>query len=217
MTTLKVNATLFNIVSGFASNDDTRYYMCGVHITPRENGGVFLVATDGHRLFVACDMEGNIEGDSVTISPNKAILSACKKDKRAKQDNTLHLNSDGTIEVKAFESTVGIQTRDALCDGTFPQAWRRVIPTTCSDTVGFVNVSGILLKSFIDASCQLAGSNKNPCTMSIQPSETHHGAYLIRYEGFANVLGVLMPKKIDEDISGIPNNFFGDDVTSEVA
>lgn len=36
----------------FVPVNDIRYYLCGFRVEPAENGGIFLVATDGHTLIV---------------------------------------------------------------------------------------------------------------------------------------------------------------------
>lgn len=52
------NPAFLAAASLFVSKEETRYYLNGVLIEPAPQGGVFLVATDGHRLVCFHDPEG---------------------------------------------------------------------------------------------------------------------------------------------------------------
>jgi hypothetical protein len=130
MVDIKVNAELFRLAFECVSTEETRYYLNGVYVEPRAEGGAYLVATDGHRLIVILDEHGSAsEAAIVKLSP--ATLKLCKP---AKPDLTRRLEVAGQeakiIAISAPPSTleepVGIQA-GVLIDGTFPD-WRRVIP-----------------------------------------------------------------------------------------
>lgn len=108
-------------VSFAISTEETRYYLNGVHMHPVE-GGVMLVATDGHRLAkrflpvqgVADDMPG-------IIIPRKTVGIIDKV-----------LPKSGTVSIAISKSKIAltagvVRVVSKLIDGTFPD-YRRVVP-----------------------------------------------------------------------------------------
>ena len=53
-----INASLFYAASSIASKQDWREYLNGVFITPANQGGINIIATDGHRLIYLWDQKG---------------------------------------------------------------------------------------------------------------------------------------------------------------
>ena len=111
-----VNADLFARAALAQSTETTRYYLCGVHITPAGNGepGAYLVATDGHKMLVFYDPGATIEGSAIVALP-KDLLKRCKDGEK------LEVSDTGA-------SVGGLQAGNVLVDGTFPD-WRRIIPS----------------------------------------------------------------------------------------
>src|SRR5690554_1106144 len=79
MPAFDVDASLFRVAAMFQSTEETRYYLNGVHIEQHQDEGVFLVATDGHRLLVAHDVSGKIDGGTAIVHLGKDQLKACKE------------------------------------------------------------------------------------------------------------------------------------------
>lgn len=71
-----VSADLFRRTMMAQSTEETRYYLNGVRIEPCPEGGVLLIATDGHRLLVFRDADGFISGGSATISLSSIMARA---------------------------------------------------------------------------------------------------------------------------------------------
>ena len=58
--------------------NDIRYYLNGVLVTPRAEGGVYLVATDGHRLMAVIDESGSVDKERIIRFP-KSFLAKLPK------------------------------------------------------------------------------------------------------------------------------------------
>ena len=127
-----VDSKLFEIASRFASTEAARHYLRGVYVEPCESGGVALVATDGHRLFVAYDEKGEADKARI-VRAEKPMLAQCKKAERLvcaggesegtdKNGNTVYRAETQTDGVFSGAGVVG------FVDGTFPD-WRRVVPS----------------------------------------------------------------------------------------
>lgn len=136
-------------VAQFASSEETRYYLQGVHIAPTD-GGMHLVATNGHRMgilrlpategYCAPNPVGATPSHIILSSINKAFLSAIKATKR--ETHFIVIRKE-TIEVRLVSSRSNWEPAEVidgglvtqtfpasalLVDGTFPD-WRRVVPS----------------------------------------------------------------------------------------
>lgn len=119
------------------SSEETRYYLCGVHIVSAPQGGVYIVSTDGHRLSVAHDPEGWLKcerpDDGVIINFDD-ISPKWLKTQFALFYTGDGPNGVGNAKITATEPgrghVAGEQVAVAIgreIDGTFPD-WRRVLP-----------------------------------------------------------------------------------------
>lgn len=78
---VSVSARAVAMVAPFASREESRYYLNGVFVTAHPDGGVMVVATDGHRMAAVRDAEGATNGDWINPVPAE-ILRACKRKAR---------------------------------------------------------------------------------------------------------------------------------------
>ncbi|CDZ43059.1 DNA polymerase III, beta subunit [Neorhizobium galegae bv. officinalis] len=125
---------------GFAiSTEETRYYLNGIFFHPAE-GGIKLVATDGHRLskrFISVeDAPQNMPG---IIVPKKTVETIAK-----------HLPKEGLMQLQVSDAKIRMVIGDIvllskLIDGTFPD-YVRVIPSHS----GFVEIEGKPFAAAID-------------------------------------------------------------------
>lgn len=76
--TLFVSAGSLGFAAPFASTEETRYYLNGVHVARAGNGGALAEATDGHRLFIAYTENGHVSGDAILRLPRE-FLAFCRK------------------------------------------------------------------------------------------------------------------------------------------
>ena len=109
--------------TGFAmAQQDVRYYLNGMLFELKE-GGVRLVATDGHRLALS-DAVAEVQAEDVkqAILPRKGVLELARLIGDRDDDLTLRLGSShARIETDEFVFT------SKLVDGKFPD-YERVIP-----------------------------------------------------------------------------------------
>lgn len=105
------------------STDPSRYYLHGVQVESCPAGGVYIVATDGHRLALGLDREATVEGNlpagGVILPIPKECLAKLKEGRG--EPPAVRFDSAGTF------SLGGVAYPCAPIDGTFPD-WRRVLP-----------------------------------------------------------------------------------------
>lgn len=109
----------------FAATDPSRYYLCGVCIERNPEGGIFLIATDGHRMAVFLDRDGKADADYI-VPVSKQLFAATKSRPKG---ISLRLEVEGDV-LRVFQGEDEIpefMQYFAPIDGTFPD-WRRVVP-----------------------------------------------------------------------------------------
>lgn len=72
----QANAALIAAIA--VSTEETRYYLNGVHVEPNRNGGVNLVATDGHRMMVVYDQHGFTSEPMIVRIPQRKLKERVK-------------------------------------------------------------------------------------------------------------------------------------------
>ena len=129
------SAHRFWLAHQFASTEETRYYLNGVYIEPGAEGGVVMVATDGHVMAIVNDPTGSIDAPAIVgLAAFKSALSACKPIGRHEPDSVRCALDGDALEVTERRKA-GEEWRDeflakaapVLIDGSFPD-WRRVLP-----------------------------------------------------------------------------------------
>ncbi|GGD00099.1 hypothetical protein [Undibacterium terreum] len=112
----RINAVAVKLVFPFIAKEDIRYYLNGINIRPLPEGGVMIVATDGHRAIVVRDPNGFAEEEIIVAISKDALKHA------GSAKNTLDVMSDGQ---SMFSGKVAeplfIQPGNALVDGIFPR------------------------------------------------------------------------------------------------
>lgn len=70
-----VRADLFRRALHCVSDEETRYYLSGVFVSPSEAGGAFLVATDGRIMVVLRDEDAHVRGSGI-VHLHKSMITA---------------------------------------------------------------------------------------------------------------------------------------------
>jgi len=115
---------LFAAAARFISTEEVRFFLQGVYIEPAATGA-FLVATDGHRLFVGHDTLAVVTRAAIIRPPKRKMPPAWFKSATLKiVEGTAHLyDAKGErIVERALASEI---------DGTYPD-WRHVLPASVS-------------------------------------------------------------------------------------
>jgi DNA polymerase-3 subunit beta len=100
------------------SNEETRYYLCGVNVLV-EGDKLSFAATDGHRLGV-CDIARPAGMDGRALIPDRTV----KELRSWGTDGELRLSFSDTLMKAESDGRVLVSK---LIDGTFPD-YRRIIP-----------------------------------------------------------------------------------------
>ena len=110
--------------SVFASRDETRRCLCGVHLTSAGDGGVLVVAADANRLVVFRDCDGHVDADCI-LPVSRALFDAA----RFRGMPARHLEADGRV-LRVVDPWNGMQQYMQpfeTIDGPYPD-WRRLVP-----------------------------------------------------------------------------------------
>lgn len=206
---IRVNARLFAAAAICISTDETRYYLTGVRIEPHPEKGALLVATDGHRLIVIHDVEGECSKAAIVSLP-KEMAAACVEwivsesydewdnpasSKSLGDDRILRVDDDGRAEIERHFRAL----TDCRVDGDYPD-WRKVLPVPAEGPRGAPMLKGQYLDDFGKISKLLTQGNTG---VRIVGGNTHNDPALIRFsDQFA--FGVLMPLKSEAAELSLP-------------
>ncbi len=120
-------ATLISSMAAVAfaiSTEETRYYLNGIYMHPTE-GGLYFVATDGHRLarrFVPVADTDGLSGMPGIIVPRKTVDVLSKTVDGAEEEVVIEVNTN------AIRASCGRMTLTSkLIDGNYPD-YPRIIP-----------------------------------------------------------------------------------------
>lgn len=120
--------TPFARVAYAQSNEETRYFLCGVHLHPTDDSLAF-VATDGHRLArTTIPLPAGAERMPAIIVPSETV---------AELQKLLDIDGDAVVELddRSIAVMAGpVKITSKLVDGTYPD-YRRVIPTAHDRTL----------------------------------------------------------------------------------
>jgi len=193
----------------FASTEEVRYYLKGVHIEPHPVEGVVLVATDGHRMLVAHDPDGYCDGHILVSISGEAL----KAGKGKKSDGPYGRRFEAVSEDQVNVVSLTDGTRECECawrvDGTFPD-WRRVVPSNKKKMSGLPCFNPHYLADFAKVATELLIEKP---VLLIQPSGPKDAALVTLTNAF--VFGLLMPVAADH-VDGLPY-FMSPSYKSEVA
>lgn len=121
-------------VATFRATHDIRYYLAGVLVEKAPQGGVFVVASDGHAMGVGYDEFGSIEGhDKAILKVSKDLLAACRKrhegSPKVMARGTRLFLADGLagFDAEATESEFFVQAGKGVIDSAYAD-WKRVMP-----------------------------------------------------------------------------------------
>lgn len=203
---IKVNANLFRIVYAAVSTEETRYYLNGVHIEPHPEKGAILVSTDGHRMIVAHDPEGECSEGAIVKLPRFA-LAQCKTPTMFTAKRILEIDPglQGSATIKEIspgkkkedepkiESIITVHR--VIVDGTYPD-WRRVIPNepTGAHEAAPTSFNPRYMKTWGEIGIELKKAGLGTEEMQIALS-TGGNPVIIRWSGSANIFGVQMPMR----------------------
>lgn len=196
MYTLTVSLATLRAARTHAATNDVRYYLQGVYL---DTAAGKVVATDGHRLFVA-NARGVKSNYPAVIIPNETIDAALKQFTGEYARGKSLGAVDVTVTVDESHLAIGTPTGSVTgkaLDGRFPE-WRRVVPKP--DAIG-AQVPAVLNPRYLTDACEAITIARN---LSKKAAEQH--AMRIHMRGTdstivadsgADVLVVVMPLRND--------------------
>lgn len=164
-----------------ASNEETRYYLKGVHLSTSGH----MVTTDGHRMFVA---RLNDKPAADVIIPLADVQAALK------------LAGARCQEIEVTADKIG-QIAYTAVDGTFPE-WRRVVPTgeethtKPEDSAAHVHFNHAYIGDLAKMGKALGGTSMLHPTSASNPC-------LVTFGERADCFAVLMPVRRGGDRSPV--------------
>lgn len=208
---IQVKAELIDLAALFVAKNDVRYYLQGVCVQPHPVAGVYVVATDGHRLAVFHDPGGSTDAAEAVIPVNMELRKSCRS-KKTEPERVLVVQSEEleTLQVSAAvfdldwtEPDPGEESQRvpgslrhaetlSLIDGRYPE-WARVIPSDVGHAA-HPAVNPAYLEDF----CRVAKSVRGTPMIRVYAGQTDRGVMLIRTLR-DDFVGVLMPMRWDLD------------------
>ncbi|RCK20106.1 hypothetical protein TH8_19810 [Thalassospira profundimaris] len=204
---ISVCAKRFYAAWQFISTEETRYYLNGVFIEPHPDGGVLMVATDGHVFAAVHDRTAYIEGDGGWICsvPKSPFTSALKR----RDAGTLHFVgnttylTDSIIGIDArhcrFDPTKITEQHKAIAyappiDGTFPD-WRKIVPQGEAKPTHRFAINGRHFEKFTKAIETL--SESKCAALSFSTPKDGQSPILIQSGNARDFFGIVMPMRDD--------------------
>ena len=144
----RVNAAAVRMVYPFMATHDVRYYLCGVNLRPLEDGGVMIVATNGHRYIVVRDPHGYAEQELI-VNISKDSLKHMGSNK-----HSVDVMSNGSAMVSGpVAEQLFIQPGNSIVEGQFPRIER------VASTIGYKEgISGAVNPAYLNDALVIAKS-----------------------------------------------------------
>lgn len=177
---------------------DIRYYLQGIHIERAPQGGVYLVATDGHTMAVIYDATGKIEGaESAIVSVSAAAGMACKSvERRNNRDvpyrflverQRLRVAAEGSDFVELH-----VQAGRAFIEGKFP-LWRKVVPDLKALKQGALAGGVGINPTYLGRFAKLSSNKRYPGIALWQ--EKPDGPVVVQLQDVPEMIGLVMPMR----------------------
>ena len=217
----RVNPKYFAAIHQCAAQKDVRYYLNAVHIEPHPQGGVVVVATNGHFMGAIHDPDGWIAPgvQSVLIGAvSKRLLSACMARRGpdgeppallwiAEKYSLVSSLEDAAEEPELFGQHAHLTERTELVDGKFPD-WRRVVPSQRQHFEGqFPCINGEYLEVFNKIGVMLSGQKRWSGGGMYLEASASNAKIVVRFNAHDLIdrfVGVVMPMKGNEVKSILP-------------
>jgi len=194
----------------FASDEQTRFYLCGVRAEVRADD-VTYVATNGHGLIACRDVMCG--GGDVAITIPSAVIDSFKLSARERNgDNPLPCElskrDDGLWELRYGDVRVAFEA----VGGAFPD-WRRVVPSEVNHKPACYNPDYLVIFNKADAMLRGDRGHRASTTLSMNGG----GPALIAFEAGQRAFGVLMPIRCAAEMTNPPAWFTAPSRAQEMA
>lgn len=210
---LQVKAELIDLAALFvAGRKDPRFYLQGVCVQPHPVAGVYVVATDGHRLAVFHDPGGSTDAAEAIIPAGMDLRKSCRS-KQKDPERVLVVQSEGgenpllvsaaVFDLEWTEPDPGEESQRvpgslrhaetlSLIDGRYPE-WARAIPSD----VGHASHPAVN-PAYLEDFCKVAKSVRGAPMIRVYAAGDENGPVLVRTLR-DDFVGVLMPMRWDDE------------------
>jgi hypothetical protein len=179
---ITINVNFLKAALLFASDEETRYYLKGVHLL-RRGDHLRITATDGHRLFCAMQTLTMAGDDFDVILPRDGLKKALTGVHRNCEVLALDLEWDGDRVKRAVLNDLAM----APVDGTFPTI-ERVVPDANAITGDVAAFNPVYLAD-IGKAAKLLGAGVADFHLGYNGTSPA----LVTFGGTADALAVIMP------------------------
>ncbi len=199
---LKFSARYIPMLAPFAATADIRYYLNGLRIeAAKDRPGVYLAATDGHRLSVIYDATGQIHGDDdrgVILRLPPEFVTACKKTKGHVFEVEVVASNTRVSVTNGFGGIGGNFERYVMpghpwVDGKFPD-WKAILPQWDKLNPGFAN--DLNIKYLADYSKLVNSRFLNSVSFW---QESQDRAVVVQIPTVPEFVSLLMPLRADKN------------------
>jgi DNA polymerase III sliding clamp (beta) subunit (PCNA family) len=185
-----INPRLLKAVAVAMSKDETRYYLCGVSFTVKDNWAV-LRATDGHRLIIA---RQPCAGDNCDVIIPRTLIDKIKLNRKAAPELTVTITG-GTVLLEYAGETFG----GALINGMFPNT-SRLVQGVKSDIGEAAQFNPDYLADFKKAAEIMQYESPIPNVY-----HNGNGPALVRIGSQEDIFGIIMPYRTGQDLQSVPS------------
>lgn len=204
---LKFNADLFRLVATARSSELTRYYLNGVYVCPAASRqpGVYLIATDGHRLLWGYDAQGEAPTGGVILqTAGNKLPGTDFKASKGETSRRVEVDTRGGQMLARIVATYGDDKEAPVgtaflyeVEATFPDT-HRVVPKHLSTLQGPAPCfQGRYLADFGKVAADYTGTKTGPMHIraddAASPALVTFGPPGIRGGDGIGLFGVLMP------------------------
>lgn len=210
MNDLRINFTpkYLPILDLFKAKGDIRYYLNGVYVEKAPQGGVYLVATDGHTLVCIYDKDGLIEGaESAIVKIEPGLVAAAKKPLAQRVSAPTYAvmvrRNRAMLAIPDSEEELFLQAGKCLIEGKFPN-WRKVLPSDFAKLKPGAFSDCVVNPLYMARFAEIKSDRRYAAIALWQ--EAPDKAIVVQAEGLPEAVFLVMPMKRD-DFTGTFKNF----------
>lgn len=205
-----IRASYARLAMTARATKDLRWCLCGIRVEPREEGGAYIVATDGHRMIVIIDPDGACDAP-IILNPDRATAAALPR--VGHKDDT----DKATLELSEWLGKPALLVRDPkgsatrlqigapILEGSYPK-WRGVIPDFALLTEN--RMPKIQPRFLAEPFAAIISSRRGPNSVQAFQSAPREPIAL-RINELDNVLYIVMPMREKARCSGWLKTFTG--------
>jgi hypothetical protein len=185
----------------FMAKADIRYYLCGICIEKAKDGGVYLIACDGHTMVLIHDTSGTFEGDAenVIFKVGPGLGSAATKASKTMRGGLRQrvlLDGKRLKIATSYEAEgdfeVFVQAGNSLLDGKFPN-WRKVVPHPSKLKAGAMS-NGCGLNAYYIARLSKLSQDRRFSSVFLWQEDSDKPV-VARIEKLPELVAVIMPTR----------------------